>query len=890
MSGSATSGIVKQVTSGDTIVVRDVPRGGPPPEYTLLLTNISAPKLAKRPISGEEATRDQPYAWEAREFLRKKLIGESVSYFNDKQATGSKSYYSVVILGKDSPNEENVNESLVKEGLATVRAPNSPLKELEEQAKNAGKGMHNKNAKDEDHIRDVKWNVSPDQLQMLVSKHQGKPIKAVVEHVRDGSAIRCLIQDDDKTFYYLTVMLSGIRCPGYKLEDGKPGAPEPFAEEAKYFVESRLLNRDVEITLDSVSGTNVVGSVLHPKGNIAEFLLMEGFAKCLDWTMRFVKSPESFRKCERAAKEKRLRLWKDWQPTTPQLSGAEKEFQATVIEVGNGDNLIVKLPNGAPKKIFLASVRPPRPGGNEENKDAPRKAIRPLYDIPWMFEAREFLRKKLIGKKVHVVVDYIQPARENFGEKTCCTITVGGGINVAEAMVLKGLATVVKHRSDDDQRSSHYDSLTSAEMKAIKNQKGLHSKKDVPIHRIADHSADSSKAKNFLPHLKRSGRTEVLVEFVFSGSRLRLFFVKDNCLITLLLGGISCPRAPRQSPTGNMSAEGEPYGDEALQFTKEKCLQREVEVTVESVDKAGNFIGWIWVDNVNLSVALVQEGLAKVHEFSAERSGYLKPLLDAQLAAKSKKLNLWKNFVEEEKEEHKEEEDLKTERTVNHQKVVIIEVTSDLHIFSQLEDQTAKLDSMLTKLRAELSSVTIGAYTPKRGDLCAAKYSLDDQWYRAKVEKVAGNKVKVFYVDYGNRDEVISTSCAALPAGFSDPPYATEYGLAFTKLGGDLEDLELAIRELKEDLLNRSVLLNFEYKANGLPYVTLSDPDNPSIDFVKNLIEYGYLLVDERSSKRFGEVMEEYKKAQEVARKGRKALWRYGDIREDEDKEFGLGR
>lgn len=25
---------------------------------------------------------------------------------------------------------------------------------------------------------------------------------------------------------------------------------------------------------------------------------------------------------------------------------------------------------------------------------------RPLYDIPYMFEAREFLRKKLIGKKV----------------------------------------------------------------------------------------------------------------------------------------------------------------------------------------------------------------------------------------------------------------------------------------------------------------------------------------------------------------------------------------------------------------------------------------------------------------------------------------------------------
>ena len=29
-----------------------------------------------------------------------------------------------------------------------------------------------------------------------------------------------------------------------------------------------------------------------------------------------------------------------------------------------------------------------------------RSRPRPLYDIPYMFEAREFLRKKLIGKKV----------------------------------------------------------------------------------------------------------------------------------------------------------------------------------------------------------------------------------------------------------------------------------------------------------------------------------------------------------------------------------------------------------------------------------------------------------------------------------------------------------
>lgn len=35
----------------------------------------------------------------------------------------------------------------------------------------------------------------------------------------------------------------------------------------------------------------------------------------------------------------------------------------------------------------------------EKNKDKDKR-FRPIYDIPYMFEAREFMRKKIIGKKV----------------------------------------------------------------------------------------------------------------------------------------------------------------------------------------------------------------------------------------------------------------------------------------------------------------------------------------------------------------------------------------------------------------------------------------------------------------------------------------------------------
>jgi hypothetical protein len=76
--------------------------------------------------------------------------------------------------------------------------------------------------------------------------------------------------------------------------------------------------------------------------------------------------------------------------------------------------------------------------------------------------------------------------------------------NVAEAMVSKGYATVIRYRQDDDQRSSHYDELLAAEMKATKSGAGVHAKKNIPNHRVADVSGVrciifQSAEKNFIP-------------------------------------------------------------------------------------------------------------------------------------------------------------------------------------------------------------------------------------------------------------------------------------------------------------------------------------------------------------------------------------------------------
>ena len=81
---------------------------------------------------------------------------------------------------------------------------------------------------------------------------------------------------------------------------------------------------------------------------------------------------------------------------------------------------------------------------------------------------------------------------------------------MAEALVSKGLCSVIRYRQDDDQRSAHYDALLTAETRAIKNSKGIHSKKEYPIHRIADTSGVSWPAPGTFGRLKLPTCSSVL--------------------------------------------------------------------------------------------------------------------------------------------------------------------------------------------------------------------------------------------------------------------------------------------------------------------------------------------------------------------------------------------
>jgi len=867
------------------VVVRGQPKGGPPPERQINFSSVSAPRPARRATNNAAETADEPYAWESREFLRKKVLGKEVVFTIDPKSKTLPREYGNIFLGKDIETGENITELMVSEGWLSVRAESqrgadNPLVALEEQAKAAKKGKWA--GDDKSHIRNVKWNM--DNTRQILNKYGGKKLQGIVEHVRDGSTVRLFLLPD---FQYVTLMLSGIRCPGVHLDGSRalPGTAEALGEQAKYFVESRMLQRDIQVVLETNNNNSVVGSLLHPSGNIAEALLREGFAKCVDWSMTTVTGgPEKLRAAEKIAKSKRMRIWADYQAPTNQVSDKERDFTGKVVEIVNADAVMVQTSDGKLKKCFLASIRPPRLDDNE--KKASGKVFRPLYDIPHMFEAREFLRKKLIDQKVHVTVDYIQPAQNNYPEKTCCTIKLND-MNVAEAVVGRGLATVVRYRQDDDQRALHYDDLLAAEAKALKGGLGLHSKrKEVPL-RFRDLSEPGEGKKNF-GSLKRLGKIDAVPEFVASGSRLRVFIPKETCIITFLLAGIQCPRAPRAQPGGGTQVPGDAFGAEAYAFTKQRVLQRSVQIEVDSMDKGGNMIGWLYYDNGarNLSLELVKQGLSKMH-VTAEASEHYYKLEQAEKEACGAKRNMWHNYVPQEVVEKVEE--MSVERKVAPRRMLITEVAADGRLYGQNVSDGPAIEALSDALqRAFHASPPLpGAYRPKRGDVCAAQF-VDGAWYRARVEKVSGGRVHLYYTDFGNRQVSTPTLCAQLPAGLEKGPFfAKEMLLALVKYHQEDDALENACAALRTHT-DGEVVVNSEWRAASTDHVTLAKADKT--DVAKLLLQTGMVLLDPRRDTRFEAMVKDYTAAQDAARKGHLGIWRYGDITDDDAPEFGVSR
>lgn len=94
------------------------------------------------------------------------------------------------------------------------------------------------------------------------------------------------------------------------------------------------------------------------------------------------------------------------------------------------------------------------------------------------------------------------------------------------------------------------------------------------------------------------------------------------------------------------------------------------------------------------------------------------------------------------------------------------------------------------------------------------------------------------------------------------------------------------MRAFSDDVLNHKLQLNVELKVGNGPHLaTLHDPTTKT-DLGKQLVADGLVLVEKRRERRLKELVEQYRTAQEAALAAHLAIWKYGDITQDDAPEF----
>ena len=91
----------------------------------------------------------------------------------------------------------------------------------------------------------------------------------------------------------------------------------------------------------------------------------------------------------------------------------------------------------------------------------------------------------------------------------------------------------------------------------------------------------------------------------------------------------------------------------------------------------------------------------------------------------------------------------------------------------------------------QLKSLSVSSSSAPRlqvGGLCLAQYSLDDQWYRASVQRVISSdpinpQYSVIFLDFGNQDRVGGKSVRAIDSALAAvPAQAHSCSLAYLKV------------------------------------------------------------------------------------------------------------
>jgi len=963
---------IKSVLSGDTVILLGsaASPNSIPKVVTFTLERITSPRMASK----NNNHQDEPGAFAAREWLRELVIGKQVAFeTRQKGPTASDRVYGILHFPSPENDGTQINLSVeaVRLGHATPKfltgihhanddkgasdeannganddtAIDDPTAEYDQALQTAHSqavkdkvGIHSshptplcrsiRNAGDDFQVLEL-----VEKSRKLCSTSSGTTatpsasssnagiVQCVIEHVFDGSRLRLHVVDPDLApanlqYSSFTLILAGVACPrAANIRLDPPTPSEPFAEEAKHFVEVRLLHRKLGVELYGTDrgGLCAVGCIHHPRGNIGVELLRRGLARVSDWSSRLMDTRDvpAFRVAENNAKRSNLGVWVGYAP--PALSGAS-EVMGTVVEVITGDTVSI-LPSGVLytsenvlKKVSIASVRAPRVGNERAGRS----------DEDFATECKERLRVLTVGKNVKVSIHYEReinfgaapvgtvnantnaPKNVNTEKRQFGTIAVGRRSDIGETLIQEGLATTQRHR-DDEEKSPRYDDLVAAEAIAKATKKGVHSEK-IYKKKVVNDLANPVKAKSYAGSLTRAGTMRAVVEYVFNGSRFKVLVPSENCHIVFALEAL---KSPQPSPNHNASTTSrpvEPFGDAAKRHARLTILQRTVEISCTGVTMGGVITGKMFVgggeQRRDFTLEMVGSGLATVDQRKIDYGEAPRYLIEAQDRAKENRVGIWSlvqdNVQIESKPKMKSREEMAT--------ITISEIRSGNHFFFRVAgDETA-----------DLVDESMRVFTAKNGtagspcDIRVGKYVaalFDDgkgkSWYRARIHAKLAGKVRVLFIDHGNVAIVpVSTHLRPLEGSLSVdnvPAVVKEAVLAFTNTRGIEDDDGLEAAKFLQYVTSGSGMTTriFCKDGEGKLVVALYESGEVSKTINEQIVAEGLARAPKSSDvttlmdkmldgTNLKQLSEDLLIAEQSSKKLRRGMWRYGDIGDDD--------
>lgn len=789
----------------------------------VVIAHIDIPRYDKK------ENREEIFAYECGEFLRKKLIGKEVKF---ETVTEEPVKTVVPIIGG-----ENIVATLLSLGFAAIRDArgrmNEAYVEAEDLAKKEKRGIWSENPEKLCKKRPAEPRMTAKDLNFYLNK----TMKGFIKRVEAPGSF--IIEAEDRKF--VRVLLFGIHQHAPFDMDKNTYKLDEMAKEAMKFVERNFGMRDCQVKILE-NGKKVRATVVVNGKDVAEHLLLNGYVSVAI-------NPDSELKAAYEAATEKAQAEKKGRYANEEVLKAEREKKEKMEKAVNDRLTNAKVISGWIKNIGR-TLKMEKEDGTEVSISL--ASVRPLYkkdDANFNknveMRMRECIRKQIAGKKVEAKLAYTQTFKRDDKEVSEDRYDVyANGKNIALALLREGIVSLDNSKADTFKQSFDFKALKEVQKRDFKV---------VPVTEYTPATID--KIKDYF--IEQRDFT-CAIEKVISLTKYAIYIPSKESLLTINIKNV-------RTPKGEAAKE---FIDKARDVITKLIQYQDATVVFDHFSK-----GIMYADVIIKGVGSVQEYL--INKGYAIPTG--KVVLSQEVEEmKQNKTQIYAFDVEVEKKETKEEEVKKPKRInevkFGQEEMVYMTGFDGENIYYYItKEETAFIEA----LSAEIKSIKRGKY-----ELALGKgYAVDIKgtMYRAEVLSLNNGANVVRCVDTGITTVVGKAKIRAIPEEIAN----REVKVLSKKLIG------IKPLRVKDQCYKAMLEAPQQFFGNVVAMSVCSDEAKIVLgDVCLNvfLVAQGLALVDKKFFDK-GEFGTALRDSQAKAKENHLNAWQFGEIFDDDEKQ-----